>query len=230
MRIIIMAAMDSEIAAILPLLEAMSERQYARASLYYGQYQGHEFLVANSGIGTVNAARLTQLAIDKFCPDALLHIGIGGALLPEMQLGEIVLGAEICYHDMQEDVLEAYEPYRSRFASDATLLEAAQAMLEEIRQVEHRALTYRVGGIATGNHFVQGTAMRDDIQARTGAAIVDMESAAVAQVACLNDVPCLVIRSVSDFADEGAEETYEKQEISSAELAAHLVRDLVSRL
>ncbi|MDI9498860.1 MAG: 5'-methylthioadenosine/adenosylhomocysteine nucleosidase [Bacillota bacterium] len=231
MRIAVIAAMDLELEAIRERLQNVTERRHAGQILVSGAIGRHELTLTDCGIGKVNAARSAQLIIDAVEPAMVLHCGIAGGLDHSLAPRDVVLGRELVYHDFPSELLLAYRPFANVFASDHDLVDLAAEILEEkLAAGSISGIRCRVGRIATGDEFVASNERRQQIVAATGALAADMESAAVAQVCYMNELPCLVIRSISDLADDAAESTYEANKSDSARVAAELVVGLARRL
>ncbi len=231
MRIAVIAAMDLELEAIRKRLENVTERRYGGQLLVSGGIGRHELTLTDSGIGKVNAARSAQLIIDAVGPALVLHCGIAGGLDHGLAPRDIVLGRELVYHDFPSEFLLAFRPFANVFASDHDLVDLAAGILEEkLADGSLSGIRCRVGRIATGDEFVASDERRLQIAAATGALAADMESAAVAQVCHMNELPCLVIRSISDLADDDADATYEANKSDSARVAAELVVGIAKRL
>ena len=188
-----------------------------------GTVYGQPVVLVCCGIGKVNAAACASVAIREFGADVLVNVGIAGAAAPQMNILDVVLGSEVTFHDTCA-VMEKYYPYTQAFQADAGLLklaqEACQAVLEE-------PFHCHVGRIATGDQFVESKAVKEDIVARTHPLCVEMEGAAIGQIAHMNGKPFLVIRSMSDSAEENANELYDNFiELAAAHSAAIILEML----
>ncbi|MDI9471147.1 MAG: 5'-methylthioadenosine/adenosylhomocysteine nucleosidase [Bacillota bacterium] len=231
MRIAVIAAMDLELEAIRERLQEVSERRHAGQMLVSGTIGRHELTLTDCGIGKVNAARSAQLIIDAVEPALVLHCGIAGGLDSSLAPRDVVLGRELVFHDFPSEFLLAYRPFTNVFASDHDLVDLTAAILEEkLADGSLSGIRYRVGRIATGDEFVASNERRQQIVQATGALAADMESAAVAQVCHMNELPLLVIRSISDMADDDANAAYDTNKSDSARVAAELVVGLARRL
>lgn len=221
--IVILAAMDVEVALLASKMENKKEVNIKSRSFIVGNLCGHEAAVGASGVGKTNAANCTQMAIDHFKPDFLLHTGIAGSLTKDAGVLSIVLGESITFHDLDHRIMEKFFPFQTHFHSDKRLLQTAENYLTE--QKDH----YLKGLIATGDCFIESTAQKNAITDRMPALCADMESAAVAATAYINQVPFLVVRAISDLADEESRGDYEQNERTAADIGAGIVMRVLER-
>ena len=217
-RLGIICAMQIELTDILAASEDVIQRKVGSRVYYEAKLSGCEIVATVCGIGKVNAASTTQELISVFAPAAVVNSGIAGALDDDLLPGDIILATGLVYHDFD---LGYFTQVPSPIPTDSSLIEMTGASADT---------PIKRGIIASGDAFVSNTALKNEIVQRTRALAVDMESAAVAQVAHINDVPSLIIRSISDMADDEAEETYDNFEARAAARSAALLVGLAGRL
>jgi adenosylhomocysteine nucleosidase len=197
---------------ILPLLEACRAAECARqgdAILYEGQIAGCVVALVEVLPGPVNAALGAQALILHQKVSGLISAGSAGALEPGLLPGDLILGERTVVHDSGVFFGSRFEPagvmgrdetgragYRRAFDAAGSLvalgLEAAGSLGEKVR----------VGTVATGNQLILSTARKRWLHQTFGALAVEMESAAVAQVAVAHSLPWLAVRAISDTADD----------------------------
>ncbi|QSO45947.1 5'-methylthioadenosine/adenosylhomocysteine nucleosidase [Alicyclobacillus mengziensis] len=219
----ILAAMDEELVILVSQLLRASESQHGGVRFLTGEIEGHAVVLGQCGIGKVNAAMATTLMHMLFKPKAILNTGTAGGLRDDFEVGDIVLGQNVCYHDADATVFGyAYgqvpqEP--ARYAADEVLLTAAARAGQSLDSVRvHRGL------IASGDMFLGDEQARDLVRTRfPGVFAAEMEGAAIAQVAAHLQVPCLIVRAVSDLAGEDAKMTHEEFLRVAADKSAQLV-------
>lgn len=217
-RLGIICAMQIELMDILEASKDVRQKQIGSRLYYEAVLAGCEIAATVCGIGKVNAAGTVQELISVFKVSAVVNSGIAGALADTLKPGDIILATGLVYHDFD---LAYFTQLPSPLPTDSKLIAlAAEAAEGNVTK----------GLITSGDAFINSSAMRDDIVKRTGALAVDMESAAIAQVALLNEVPCLIIRSISDMADDDADETYDDFEAKAAARSADLLTQLAGRL
>jgi len=166
-----------------------------------------EYILVRAGIGKVNAARTTQILIDKFDIEYIINLGSAGGLNDKLSIGDIVIGEKIVQHDFDVTAFgreKGFIPETGKFfESDIKLLN----IFENINLDDAKILK---GTIASGDIFYTNNELKQSIRKEFNADCVEIEGAAIAQVCYLNNIPFVVIRSISDNANNGAHMDYEK--------------------
>jgi 5'-methylthioadenosine/S-adenosylhomocysteine nucleosidase len=199
--ICVLYAMRQEIASLLDAMDSCTQRKLAWSDIDQGMLHGTELTLVRVGAGKVLSTMTTQHVIDTLNPSLLILCGISGALHPEYERGDLVIGTEFMQHDLITQVL-GFKPGQIPF-TDICVLPAPTAALEKLRSFSLSDAKVHFGRILSGDQFVQhekGAELRRLYQGD----VVDMESAAVAVVAHLNKTPLIVARTISDKADEQA--------------------------
>ena len=175
---------------------------------------GREAVVAGCGVGKVNAAMATQAVLDRFRPPAIVVAGSAGSLCAEVRPGDVVIGERVVQHDAGINLGRRYahlgvdvwgargRSYQRTLDAPADLVALARAAAEELPAVHAGEARVHAGCIATGDQVIFSSQRKAAIWEAWGALAVEMESGAVAQVAQTNGVPWLLIRGISDGADE----------------------------
>ena len=223
----ILGAMPEEVDQLCALLDGVTIEPYAGVEYHQGYLGERRVVVCCAGMGKANAAATTQVLITKFGVDRIVFSGIAGNMSAHIGIGDVVVGRRVIYHDAQDDMLVQSAPFTAQYEGDPELVEAA---LSACRAVGVRAIA---GTIATGDQFVGDTATKRAIEQRVHPDCVEMEGAAVAHVAAKYGVPCVVLRAMSDNADEEAYDTLVVKEFDITEYcttAARICEDLISRL
>lgn len=227
MRLGIIAPMREE---IMPLIEEFGMETYKKVSmveLYRKEMKNITVFACSGGVCKTNIAVATQVLIRETGADAVMLIGVSGALDPDLEIGDVILSESLIHHDVADEILTRTHPYMKE-----SWIFSSIAMLQDIQEsLKRRSLSYRVreGKIATGECFVQGEE-RERIIEKFAADCVDMESAAFAQVCYLNEIPFVVIRAMSDKANESAYETFEKNYKVAAKNSMDIIRWYLSYL
>lgn len=209
----IMSAMPSEIAMLLSIAGGVKKENIAAVDYYAGTVHDIPVVICWGGVGKVNAAMHTQIMIDRYAPSAIIQNGVAGALSDSLHHFDLVIGNELLYHDMPPWICREFGPLQETYASDEKLLRLAM----------QAAPFGHVGRIATGDVFVNSASLKKEIAARTQAVCVEMEGCAVAHTATLNNVPFIVLRTISDSADDNAHETYDEFEHRAADRSGEIV-------
>ncbi len=223
----LMGAMPDEIALLCARMTDKGEETCAGVTFYTGSLRGHRVVLCCAGMGKVNAACAAQLLITKFGAGALVFSGIAGNMTDKIGVGDVVIGKTLLYHDAERRMIAESFPHLQEFSGDEAMIEAAQAACGEA------GVKYIVGKIATGDDFVGDSATKNAIAEKCAPDCVEMEGAAVAHVAAKNGVPSVVLRAMSDNADENAMETLVVKQFDITEYcttAATICEELVARL
>lgn len=227
----IIGAMEEEVAALKEKMELKEVLKKASMEFYQGTLQGKEVVVVRSGIGKVNAGLCTQILIDVFGVTHVINTGIAGSLDARIDIGDIVISTEAVQHDM--DATEFGYPLGQiprmetfAFPADERMEQIAKEACEKVNP-EVQVFT---GRVVTGDQFIAGREVKDRIKANFDGLCTEMEGGAIAQAAWLNQVPFVIIRAISDKADDSAQmdyPTFERQAIlHSVRLTEEMIRNL----
>ena len=229
MKLGIIGAMEQEVETLLGLLEEKHTSAHAGVAFHEGTLDGKAVVVVQCGIGKVNAALCVQMLCDFYAVTHLVNTGIAGSLDPVLDIGDLVISLDAMYHDV--DVTNfGYVPGQmagmpAAFAADAALVEAAYGAAEQVNPGHTRK-----GRVASGDQFVCTQDLKDKIIAVTGAQCTEMEGAAIAQAAYRNQIPFVIIRAISDKADNSAEMDYPTFERIAAHRCAAVTRTFAGML
>ncbi len=221
----IMGAMEEEVSRLLLHLEAITSETHGMRNYVSGRCRGRDVTVVFSRWGKVAAASTATTLVERYGVTGFLFSGVAGAIHPELNVGDIVVADKLIQHDMDVSALAGLERFqvpllgfsefdvaanhvRAAHRAAATYLaddlrrEVAADTLAGFQMAEPRAFT---GAIASGDRFVADDRESQELRERIpGLLCVDMESAAVAQVAHEHGLPCIVLRAISDKADRSA--------------------------
>lgn len=215
----ILGALDREVALLREQMQVQQTEEALGTTFLSGELCGRQVVVACCGIGKVNAAACAAyLLFVKGC-DALVNVGIAGAVGQGLKTLDVVISRELCFHD-QDAVMLKYFPARQFFMADEALRAACAAVCARPGML---AGAWREGRIATGDKFVADRAAREAIIAAVAPDCVEMEGAAIAHVAFAAGKPCLVIRTMSDCADDAAAVTYDDFLERAADQSARII-------
>ncbi len=204
MKIGIIGAMDEEIQEYLNLVKNLKEKKWKIFIFYTGKFHNHEVVIVKSGVGKVFASMICQKLIDDFNVNLVLFTGVGGSLNKSLDIGDIIVGIDSVHHDFNAIPLGfkrgqiSYTNYRF-FESEKKLVDLALKANVKPRKIIK-------GRILTGDQFFthadkqKHTYLREELKGDC----IEMEGAAVAQVCHINEIPHLVIRTISDKADNSA--------------------------
>ncbi|RIW37625.1 5'-methylthioadenosine/S-adenosylhomocysteine nucleosidase [Bacillus salacetis] len=230
MRIAIIGAMEEEVRLLRENIENVSEEVIGGSQYTSGVMHGVEVVLLRSGIGKVNAAMSTAVLLERFKPDCVINTGSAGGFDAELNVGDVVISTDVRHHDVDVTAF-GYEygqvpQLPAAFAADERLKEIAAESAKETSDVKIVS-----GLIATGDSFMNDPARVEAIRGKfENLQAVEMEAAAIAQVAHQFQVPFVIIRSLSDIAGKESHVSFDQYLETAAVNSANLVMKMVSKL
>lgn len=195
----IIVAMQEELEEVLKIMKEIEEKEIYGISFINGKIENTEVVVVKSGVGKVNAARTTQILIDKLDVKSIINVGSAGALNPALNIGDIVIAEKLIQHDFDITAFDHNKGYITGVGDyiycDENLINKFQ---EAENNIDNNAYNIKTGIIASGDIFCTDIDMKNKIYSKFNADCVEMEGAAIAQVCYLDKIPFIVIRSISD--------------------------------
>ena len=231
MKIGIIGAMEVEVATLKSNMTVKNTVKKASMEFYEGTIGNTEVVVVRSGIGKVNAGICVQILIDLFNVTHVINTGIAGSLNADINIGDIVLSTDACYHDVDVTVFgykkgEIPQIGAATFEADKELREKAKASIKKAAP----DIGVFEGRVCSGDQFISSAEVKDAIIKEHGGLCTEMEGAAIAQSSYLNNTPFLIIRAISDKADGGAEVDYPTFEAKAAKDCAAIVMEIIAEL
>ena len=195
----IIVAMREELEEILKIMNNTIKKEIYNIKYFEGSINKSNIIIVESGVGKVNAARITQILIDKLEVEEIINVGSAGALNEELNIGDIVIADKLVQHDFD---ITAFNHNKGYITGVGDYIETDKTLIEKFKnsadKIENRTYKIKVGTIASGDIFCTDTNMKDKIYSKFNADCVEMEGAAIAQVCYLDNIPFIVIRSISD--------------------------------
>lgn len=232
MKIIgIIGAMELEVETLKSKMEVKSVEKKAGMHFYEGTIDSVEAVIVRSGIGKVNAGICAQILVDLFGVTHIINTGVAGSLDAAINIGDIVISEDVLQHDVDATGF-GYAPGEIpqlgtiSFPADEKMAALAKSVCEKVN-TKIKAFT---GRIVSGDQFICDKAVKEKISASFGGLCTEMEGAAIGQAAYLNNVPFVILRAISDKADNSAEMDYPAFERAAAEHCAKLVEEFISEL
>ena len=226
----IIGAMAVEVAALKEKMENMTVTVRTGMEFYDGILEGLPAVVVQCGVGKVNAAMCAQILCDCFGVTHLVNTGIAGSLCADLDIGDLVVSRDAMYHDF--DCVHFGYPYGQvpgmdtvTFAADETMIAYALKAAEAVNPGH-----VKTGRIASGDQFVAVKELKEKIIANTRGLCTEMEGAAIAQTAYRNGIPFVILRAISDKADDSAEMDYPTFERIAAHRCAEVTCKLATKL
>ena len=231
MTIGIIGAMEEEVALLKNEMKIEETLEYASMLFCKGELCGKQVVIVRSGIGKVNAAICAQILADRFSVDVLINTGIAGSLDAAIDIGDMVISTDLVEHDMDATIFgdplgQVPRMDTFSFPADAALVEKAVTANKEANP-EIQTFT---GRIVSGDQFVSSSEVKEKLVKNFGAKCTEMEGAAIAHAAYLNKISCVIIRAISDKADNSATMDYPTFEKKAIAHSVKLVRNLLPRL
>lgn len=225
-KIGIISAMPEESA---PFFESMKTESVTKKGVWEvreGTLSGKAVAVLFCGVCRANSAAAVQMLIDCFGVDAVIMSGTSGAMAPEPRIGDVVIVTEACCHDIPSGTLSMFFPYINDevFRPDSYLLECAK---EANKKGSPRKLFW--GRAVSGEFFVAEDG-RKGINERFSPVCVDMETAGVAQICYLNNVPFLAVRAISDTESESGISTFEQNLVKASQSAFEVTKAIIEEI
>ena len=228
--IAVVGAMEQEIELLRESMTNVKHVSFGKFSAYEGELAGKRMVLVLSGIGKVNAAVSTSWVIHQFAPDCVINTGSAGGLGKGLKVGDVVIGETVAHHDVDVTafgyVWGQVPQLPAVFASDSNLIRQAD---KAAHVFEGAAVTQ--GLIVSGDRFVHSSEGVAEIRSHfPDVKAVEMEAAAIAQTCHQLEVPFVIIRAVSDSADEKADISFEEFLKTAAVSSAKMVTEIVKSL
>lgn len=230
-RIGIIGAMDLEVEHLKSEMQISRIVDKAGMEFYTGTLKGVDVVIVRSGIGKVNAGLCTQILADVFQVTHIINTGVAGSLNAKLDIGDILISKDALYHDMDVRIFgyqlgEVPQMGCREFKADKAMIEAAVSSCKEVNPDIH----VEVGRILSGDQFISDKAKKETLIADFQGDCTEMEGAAIAHSAYLNKIPFVIIRAISDKADDSAEMDYPTFEREAAKHSAKLVEHMITLL
>ena len=220
----IIGAMSVEVQTLREKMQDMRISYRAGMELCEGILEGVPAVVVQCGVGKVNAALCAQILCDCFSVTHIVNTGGAGSLCAKLDIGDFVISRDAIYHDM--DATNFGYPMCQVPGLSVLSFPADEALMNAAYNAANTAHPCHVtiGRVATGDQFVAEKMLKNQIIANTGAYCTEMEGAAIAHTAWKNGVPFVIIRAISDKADDSAEMDYPTFEAAAAERCAKVTQ------
>ena len=230
MKLGIIGAMNVEVATLKEKMENTAVSTKAGMEFCQGILEGVPAVVVQCGVGKVNAAMCTQILCSVYGVTHLVNTGIAGSLCAELDIADLVVSTDAMYHDMDVNVFGypiGQVPGMDvvAFPADEKLSACAFAAAEAVNPGHTKS-----GRVASGDQFVSRKEQKEHIIAVSGALCTEMEGAAIAHTAYRNNVPFVILRAISDKADDSANMDYPTFEALAAHRCAQVTMHLARQL
>lgn len=233
----IIGAMDKEIDDIKAIMTGPDDHgqpeveEHAGMRFWHGMLSGQEIILVRSGVGKVNAAVAAEALAAIYKVKAIINTGIAGSLDPRLDIGDIVLSTDALEHDM--DVTSRGFPKGTIPQQDISIFEADPKLRTLAGEAVKKAcpeVNVFEGRVLSGDIFVSDDNMKNKMIEKFGGLCTEMEGAAIAHTAWLNKIPYLIIRSISDKADDSAHMDYSLFQKQATRNSVKLITELLKRI
>ncbi len=229
MTIGLIGAMDCEITEIKNSMSLVNEKIVSGMTFYNGLLNGKEVVLVKCGVGKVFAGIATEILIVNFGVTHVINIGVAGSVVSSLKIGDIVVSSAVVQHDMNTSAIG--DPVglvsgvnKIFFDADTFLVDSAVSAGEKF--------SYNVckGVVASGDLFVEKNSTKHYIADNFNAVCAEMEGGAVGQVAFINNVPFVVIRSISDDGDNSHKIEFATFAVECAKKVGNVVKEMIKNL
>ena len=227
-RIGIIVAMQEELEEIKEYVEDINEKEIRHITFIEGKVEEKNVVLVQCGIGKVNAAMVTQALIDSYNIEYIVNIGVAGALNPMLNIGDVVIADKLIQHDFD---ITAFGHSKGYITGVGDFIQTDENLKNKLEKLNHNNkdndYKIKLGIIASGDIFCTDIEMKNKIYSKFDADCVEMEGAAIAQVCYLNEIPFVVMRSISDSPNGKNAITFDKfLKIASKRIANLLVESI----
>ncbi|MDE6639511.1 MAG: 5'-methylthioadenosine/adenosylhomocysteine nucleosidase [Acetatifactor sp.] len=230
-KIGIIGAMELEVEELKAAMTVSKIEKKANMEFYEGTLSDTSVVIVRSGVGKVNAALCTQILADMFEVTHIINTGVAGSLNPKLDIGDILISRDALHHDVDVTIF-GYKPGEvpqlglREFPADERLAQLAKETCEKVNPDVHAVL----GRVVSGDQFISGNEIKERLIREYQGDCAEMEGASIAHGAYLNNIPFVIIRAISDKADNSAEMDYPVFEAAAAKHSAALVKELVKHI
>ena len=230
-KIGIIGAMELEVEELKSKLTDTKITQKAGMEFNEGILNGTSVVIVRSGIGKVNAALCVQILADVFHVTHVINTGVAGSLNARLDIGDILISRDALHHDMDVTIFgyqlgEVPQMGFREFAADERLITLAQESCAKVNPDIHAI----IGRVVSGDQFISSKDVKEKLISVFQGDCAEMEGASIAHGAYLNQIPFVIIRAISDKADDSAEMDYPAFERAAAKHSALLVEDMVANI
>ncbi len=223
--------MEMEVETLKSQMVVSSSIQKANMNFFEGTLDNAEVVVVQCGIGKINAAVCVQVLVDLFQVTHIINTGIAGSLNAKLDIGDILISKDAIHHDMDVTIFgyalgEVPQLGTREFKADENMVQLAKQTCEEVNPDLHAI----VGRVVSGDQFISSKEVKERLITNFQGDCAEMEGASIAHACFLNKVPFVIIRAISDKADDSADMDYPTFERKAAHDCARLTKEFVQKL
>ncbi len=228
MKFGIIGAMDMEVDILKEKMEDVEIVEMAKMKFYDGTLSGQKTTLVRSGIGKVNAALAANVMISRFNADVIINTGCAGALDKELTIGDMVISKDAVEHDLDTSAIgfkKGEHPFMNIrfFEADENLIKRAEAAVKAVAP----DVNIKFGRICTGDQFISSKEKKAELIEEFQGACAEMEGASIAHVCYMYNIPFVIIRAISDQADDKGQMSFEEFAPIASKRSAAITRYMV---
>ena len=232
MRIGIIAAEPEEMLAIKEKMINIEQSKVYNLEFFKGEINSKECVLVTCGVGKVNAARTTQIIIDRYSVDCIINVGSAGGVNPELNIEDIVIGKKLVQYDFDITGVGNYE--KGEICGIGKYINADEKLInlcqETVKEMKNKNFNIKIGTIASADYFAADPKKSQKTREEFNCECVEMEGAAVAQVCFLDDIPFLVIRGISDVPNGNNKIDFHTYLERASKRAAKILENLIEKM
>ena len=230
-KIGIIGALDEELSTLKREMQIKEIKIIANMKFYIGTVENKEIVLVKCGIGKVNAAICAQVLISVFKVRAIINIGVAGAVKDDLDVLDIVISTDVQQHDFDASGFgyklgEIPRMEKSVFPANQNLIQKALEATEEALK-GNKVIR---GRIISGDIFVSSITLKQSLLENFEACCTEMEGAAIGHTCYVNNIPFVVIRSISDKADGSAHDNFNKFVHHAANNSKDIVKIMLRKI
>lgn len=230
-KIGIIGAMEPEVEQLKREMTVTAVVKKAGMDFFEGTLKDVPVVVVRCGIGKVNAALCVQILADVFWVSHVINTGVAGSLNAHLDIGDILISRDVLHHDMDSTALgfqpgEVPEMGFREFKADESLMSLAKEACEKVNP----DIRVMYGRVVSGDQFISSKEVKERLIAQFQGDCAEMEGASIAHGAYLNSLPFVIIRAISDKADDSAEMDFPTFVAAAAKRSAALIEEMMKGL
>ena len=230
-KIGIIGAMELEVESLKAQMTVENTTSRANMNFFEGKLGNANVVIVRCGIGKVNAAICTQILADLYGVTHIINTGVAGSLNAKLDIGDILISKDVIHHDVDVTIFgyalgEVPQLGTREFVADEQMVALAKQTCEEVNPDLHAI----VGRVVSGDQFISSKEVKERLIANFQGDCAEMEGASIAHACFLNKVPFVIIRAISDKADDSADMDYPTFERKAAHDCAKLTKEFVQKL
>ncbi len=227
----IIGAMEVEVELLIRDIKEVEEIKYSGITFYKGYIEDKKVIVSQCGIGKVNSAMCTQIMITKFLVDKIINTGVAGAIENSLNIYDVVIGKTMIQYDFDLTIFGRKLGHIPNMESEK--IEGTKVLVEKAYESAKKVIgdnRVRKGTIVTGDKFINGKEEKEMLQKQLNGTCGEMESGAIAQVCILNKIDYVIIRAISDKANDTAFVDFDEFVGNASKDSYKIVRELLNTI